>query len=581
MLRSIVINKSLTKIIIVSIFIGIIISVYWRVTTFEFLYYDDQKYITSSAREISADSIFWAFTTRVAANWHPLTSLSLMFDHNLHGLNAGGYHLTNLLFHIANTLLLLYLLNKMTGAFYYSAFVAALFALHPLHVESVAWVSERKDVLSTFFMLLTMWAYVSYVNQSNKLKYFLVLLLFILGLMAKPMIVTLPFILLLMDYWPLGRMDFGQETPSPNNLSEKKTFPQLIGEKIPLFLCSIFSAVITLIAQHESSAIASLQHFSFENRISNALISYSSYLGKTFWFQSLNPFYLYPKSFNYWQVGCSFLLICLITVFVIIYIKKKPYWAVGWFWYLGVLVPVIGLVQVGSQAMADRYTYIPLIGIFIGLSWGVPDLLSKISYSKIITLLMALFFLILIIVATSFQVKVWKNNRTLSEYALKLNPQNYIAYDMLGCAMGEENNFKEAFYNFYMAIHINPKFDQAYIDAGNLLMKNNRLDEAINNYKKALEINNNSAEAHYNLGRTLILKNNLNEAVLHLNMVLKISPDDADAHNNLGVALMKIGKYDDGLKHIQRAICLNPESSEFKKNMSIALTMLKSNNQQY
>lgn len=393
--------------------------------------------------------------------------------------------------------------------------------------------------------------------------------------MAKPMLVTLPFILLLMDYWPLGRMDLGQETPTTNNQLGKKTFPQLVGEKIPLFCCSIIFAVITLIAQHRSSAIASLEHYPFENRISNALISYSSYLGKTFWFQNLNPFYLYPKSFNYWQAGCSFLLICLMTVFVIIYIKKKPYLAVGWFWYLGALVPVIGLIQVGSQAMADRYTYIPLIGIFIILSWGVPDLLSKISYSKIITSLIALFFLILVIVATSFQVKVWKNNRTLSEHALRLNPQNYIAYDMLGCAMGEENNLKEAFYNFNMAIHLNPKFDQVYIDAGNLLVKNNRLDEAINNYKKALEINNNSPEAHYNLGRTLILKKKLNEAVLHLNMALQIVPDDADTHNNLGVVLMKIGKIPEGLGHFQRAVNLNPRSNEFRNNLSMALSRQK------
>ena len=578
-LKSIVANNvHLKKIITVAILVGLIVIIYGRVSSYEFINYDDSIYISLSSRSISFDSICWAFTAMDFANWHPLTWLSLMLDYNIYEANAGGYHLTNLFFHIAGSLLLLFLFNKMTGSFYSSAFVTALFALHPSHVESVAWVSERKDVLSAIFMFLTMWAYVVYADKARLSQYLLVVISFIFGLMAKPMLVTLPFILLLMDYWPLGRMNFGQDIPVINKALEKKSIGQLIWEKIPLFLCSICSSVVTVIAQNKSNAIVSLEYYPIGTRLLNALNSYSSYLQNTFWFDGLGVFYLYSRIFNCWQIGSAFLLICSITILALIWIKNKPYLAIGWFWYLGMLVPVIGLVQVGFQAMADRYTYLPLIGIFIGISWGVPDLISKIRYSKILLFLSAIFFIFLIVMATDTQVKVWRNNYTLSEHALKLNPQNYFAYNMIGLAMDKENNHEKALYNFYMAIHIKPKFEPAYINAANVLLKQGMLDQAIGNYKKALQINNKSADAHYNLGRALIFKNNFHEAVFHLNLSLQIMPNDADTHNNLGVALNKIGKNQEAIVHFRKALQLKPQISEFQRNLLIVLDREKTTN---
>jgi len=576
LLKTDIINKSrLLKIMTVAIIMGLIIMVYHPVFHHEFVNYDDPLYISLSSRSLSSNNICWAFTTLDFANWHPLTWLSLMLDYKLYTGNPGGYHLTNLLFHLVATFLLLFLCKKMTGSFYHSAFVAALFALHPLHVESVAWISERKDVLSAFFMFLTMWAYILYVNKPNVLRYLYVIMLFILGLMAKPMLVTLPFVLLLMDYWPLGRMNFGQKIPLINNNLENKSLQYLIGEKAPFFLFSFFSSIITFIAQDKSQAIISLERYSIGTRLLNAFNSYGAYLGKTFWFDNLNPFYLYPRVFNCWETTSALLLIIFISILAIIWLRNKPYLAVGWFWCLGMLVPVIGLVQVGFQAMADRYTYLPLIGIFIALSWGLPDLLSKIKYSNILASFAAVFFLAVTVMATHYQVKIWKNNFTLSEHALKLNPQNYFAYNMIGVAMDEKNNYEQALYNFYLAIHINPKFEQAYINAGNALLKRGKMDDAINNYKKALKINHKSADAHYNLGRALILKNNFAEAVLHFNSALKFMPNDADTHNNLGVALSKIGKIREAIIHFRTALRLKPQTPEFQKNLLVVLEQEK------
>ncbi|MCE5284699.1 MAG: tetratricopeptide repeat protein, partial [Pelosinus sp.] len=504
-----------------------------------------------------------------------LTWLSLILDYNLYGDNAGGYHITNLLFHIANTLLLFFLLNKMTGALYRSAFVAALFALHPLHVESVAWVSERKDVLSAFFWILTMWAYANYSRSQNWKQYMIVIFLFALGLMAKPMLVTLPFILLLMDYWPLGRMKLGKNISVNDFSTEKKSLLSLLLEKMPLFLLTLFSCVITFVAQNKYHAVISLQDISLSQRICNTLNSYAGYLEKTFWFHNLGVFYTYPDKFNSLEVAGAVILIILLTSLAAIFIKKTPYLAVGWFWYLGTLIPVIGLVQVGSQAMADRYTYIPLIGIFIMLSWGLPVLLSGIRYGKYVNLFVATVFITTVATASYHRVQIWENNFTLFGHAIEFDKRKYIAYHILGYNAAKYGDNEKALYYYYETLKINPKYDPAYVHAGNVLQKMGKLDDAINCYLKALRINNKSAEAQYNLGIALILKNRFPEAINHFTESLKINPDDADVHNNLGIALIKTGKIKEGLGHFQQSLHLNPDNLEFQKNVSVALNMVK------
>ena len=569
-------NKNVsTKIILSFFFICSILIVYWQVSGFEFVGYDDSKYIPLASKPLSLESIIWSFQSLEFSNWHPLTWLSLIFDYNLYGSNAGGYHITNLLLHVLNTLILFFLFNKMTGTVYRSAFVAALFALHPLHVESVAWVSERKDVLSAFFWFLTMWGYVLYAQKPDWKKYLLVVSFFVLGLMAKPMLVTLPFVLLLMDYWPLGRMKLTKTMPDNNSGAEKKSLSFLLWEKTPLLLLTFFSCVITYVAQDKYNAVISLQNISLSKRIFNAINSYVGYLEKTFWFQNLGVFYPYPDRFDSLEIIIAVILIALLTALALILIKKSPYLAVGWFWYLGALIPVIGLVQVGSQAMADRYTYIPLIGIFIMLVWGIPDVLSKIKYGKYINLFIVTIFIATAATASYYRVQIWENNFTLFEHAIEYDKKKFIAYHILGYNAAKYGDNEKALYYYYQTLKINPKYDPAYVHAGNVLQKMGKLDEAINCYLKALQINNRSAEAQYNLGVVLILKNRFQEAADHFKESLKINPDDADVHNNLGIALVKAGKIKEGLEHFQKSLHLNPGSLEFQKNVSIALSMLK------
>ncbi|MBW2569478.1 MAG: glycosyltransferase family 39 protein [Deltaproteobacteria bacterium] len=344
------------------------LAVYWQVTNHEFLNYDDDIYITKNHHVqagLNLESAIWSFTsgTMVSNYWHPLTWLSHMLDFQLYGMNAGGHHMTSLLFHITNTLLLFFIFRRMTGNIWQSGCVAALFALHPLHVESVAWVAERKDVLSTFFWLLTMLAYCRYVEKPVLIRYFIVLLFFVLGLMSKPMLVTLPFVLLLMDYWPLGRIQLGQAIKEGNVKSQKTSFFHLVGEKIPFFLLTAVASVAAYITQQKGGALTCMDLMLLKIQIANALVSYVSYIGKMLWPGKLAVFYPHPGTLPIWESVVAGLLLISITAFVVIPRRRFPYLFVGWFWFIGTLVPVIGLVKVGSFAMADRYTYVPLIGL--------------------------------------------------------------------------------------------------------------------------------------------------------------------------------------------------------------------------
>ncbi len=560
----------------------IILSAYWPVQNHEFINYDDPSYVTDNyliQNGITFGSIKSAFSDMSTSNWHPLTMMSHMLDWQLFGNRAGGHHWTNVIIHILNTILLFVLLNKLTGTLWRSAFVAALFAVHPLNVESVAWVSERKNVLSTFFLLLTVLFYVRYVNKPDWKRYLPVFLCFALGLMSKPMLVTLPFALLLLDYWPLNRLQMHLQDNDYPGIKELiringNKILNLVAEKAPLFVLSVISSYFTIYASQYVNDIGDTEMFPLPKRFSNAVVSYVLYIKKFFLPTDLSVFY--PISdIPMWQFIIALFLLIGITVYVCRYFTKYPYLLVGWLWYLGTLVPVIGLMQVGSQAMADRYAYVPLIGLFIMVVWGISQILLRLKDGPIIAVSIATASILAMTLATHMQVGTWKNNFTLFGHALSVDHQNYQAYSLLGLAMAERGDYEKSIYYEYMSLKYNPKFHPAYNYAGIIFEKMGKLDEAIHCYKKALQINDKSSEANYNLGIVLMEKNNLDEAIVHFNKALHITPYDSDVHNNLGVALMKKGNVRKAFAHFQEALLLNPQGESAQINIKIAIAEQK------
>jgi Flp pilus assembly protein TadD len=534
------------------------VAVYWQIRSHDFLNYDDDSYVTENRHVqggLTWKGITWAFTTTHASNWHPLTWLSHMLDCQLYGLNPKGHHLTNLLLHIANTLLLFLVLKRMTGALWRSAFVAGLFALHPLHVESVAWVAERKDVLSTFFWMTTMWAYVRYVECPRLGRYLLVLLLFSLGLMAKPMLITLPFVLLLIDYWPLSRFQFGHgeaQRPKSVILSHPMSpFLHLVREKIPL-----------------------LDVLPLQVRLANALVAYMSYIGKMIWPVHLAVFYPHPGMPPLWQAAGAGLLLLCVSVVVIRAARRSGYLAVGWLWYLGTLVPVLGLVQVGSQAMADRYTYVPLIGLFIVVAWGVADLAARWRYRRLVLATSAGVVLLALTACTWLQVGHWRHGISLFEHTLDVTANNYLAHLNLGVVLGKQGSLKEATEHFSRGLKIKPNMGALHTNMGLALYKQGRLEEAIDYLSRALQIKPHSAEAHNNIGLALAKQGRLDEAINHFSRALQIKPDDSEARYNLGLALGQQGKPEQALSHYSKTLQMEPDNVEAHYNIGLALARL-------
>ena len=547
-----------------------VLAVYWPVRNHDFINYDDDLYVTNNPQVqagLTIDSITWAFTSTHASNWHPLTWLSHMLDCQIYGMNPGQHHLTNLLFHILNTLLLFFVLNRMTKDIWQSGFVAAVFGLHPLHVESVAWLSERKDVLSTFFWLLILWSYVRYVERSDFKWYLAVLLFFILGLMAKPMLVTLPFLLLLLDYWPLKRIEAG----GSEDVRERGSMPLCLGlvwEKLPLFLLAAGSSAITYTVQKSAGAMSSLAVIPFHVRIGNVLVSYVNYIGKMIWPHNLAVIYPYPKSLIYWQVAGAGLLLVSITAFVLWRVKKNPYLTVGWFWYMGTLVPVIGLVQVGLQAMADRYTYVPLIGLFIMVSWSVPDILGKRRYTEIFLAVSSALLLFALMICTGFQIGTWRNSITLFRHATDVTENNYVAYEKLGEALAAQGKIDSAVDHYSQALRIRPDFESTYISMGVALRDHGNYDAAIRHFKQALRINPNNAIARNNLGVVYARKGDDEKAIFQFLEAARIDPDYAGAYYNLGKISANQGKIYDALRYYEKTLDLDPTMTEALYNLS-------------
>jgi Flp pilus assembly protein TadD len=458
----------------------------------------------------------------------------------------------------------------MTGALWRSAFIAALFALHPLHVESVVWVAERKDVLSTFFWMLTMGAYVWYVERRGFLRYLLVLLFFILGLMAKPMLVTLPFVLLLIDYWPLNRFQFGQSSGGGSK-KQRSLALRLVWEKIPLLALAAASSVVTLIVQQTWGAVSSFSAYPLNIRLANAMVSYVGYIGKMVWPSNLAVLYPHPGSLPAWQIAGACLFLVFTSFAVIRAVRRQPWFAVGWLWFIGTLIPVIGLVQVGSQAMADRYTYVPLIGIFIIVAWGLPELVSGWRYRKVAISTMAVACLSILMATTWLQIRHWKNSIVLFERALAVTDNNYVLHNNLGVAFFLQRKVGKAIDQFREAMKINPGFVDAPINVAIALANKGKMDEAIGYFSEALKINPDSDKAHINLGVALEKLGRTADAIHHYSEALRINPEFDEAHNNLGVALASQEKFDEAIDHYFEALRINPRSAEVHNNLGSAL----------
>ncbi|MDD5063179.1 MAG: tetratricopeptide repeat protein [Phycisphaerae bacterium] len=536
--------------------------VFCQVRSYDFINYDDPVYIYDNLHiqnGITPETIRWAFTTGYYANWYPLTWLSHMLDWQLFGAKAGGHHLTNLIFHIVNTLLLFIVLKQMTQKLWPSAFVAALFALHPLHVESVAWVAERKDVLSAFFWMLTMWAYLRYVKHPVTGRYLLTLLAFAMGLMAKPMLVTIPFVLLLLDYWPLARVSLS---------SERQAIYRLIREKVPFFVLSVISSVVTFFVQRSSGTVAELVRISLKIRIFNALVSYVEYIEKMIWPAHLAVFYPHAgRNMPILNVIISAALLAAATILILRSSRNHRYLFTGWFWYLGTLVPVIGLVQVGQQALADRYTYIPLIGVFIIIAWGVPELLAGRRYEKITLTISGLLVILTMSICTHFQLRYWRNSLTLFQHALDVTGGNYTAYIHTADFLCERNKLDEAIAEYRKCLQMIPDDTIALNNLGIALGKQGKFEEAIKCFTEALRIKPDAA-AHTNAGHVLALQGNLDEALVHLAEALRLNPNYAQAHYYLGQVLAQRGKYSEAITHFEDTLRLKPDWIEPMNNLA-------------
>ncbi len=483
------------------------LAVYVQVLSHDFIDFDDDLYVTKNTNVqsgLTLKGIEWAFTTNQAYNWHPLTWISHMLDCQFYGLNSAGHHFTNVIFHIANTLLLFLVFKRMTGNLWQSAFVAALFALHPLHVESVAWVSERKDVLSTFFLLLTIWFYIRYTHYRRRADYLLVMLALSLGLMAKQMLVTLPFVLLLLDYWPLQRFTWPLKQKNNKDTSTTTSLSRCFVEKLPLLALSFIASLIVLYVQSKATLVRSTVQIPIAFRITNAILAYTKYIIEMFLPVHLGILYPYPETnLPPWQVLTAGLLLLCITVIALRLSRNRRWLIVGWLWYLGTLVPVIGLVQVGLQAMADRYTYVPSIGIFIIVAWGAAELIAKLKYKKIIFAAGAGTVLLVLSVLAGLQLSHWKNSITLFEHTAAVTANNDIMHYNLGC----------------------------------LLLQQGKTDEAIKHWLQAVRIRPSQPTIHYNLAVLFAQQGKIEQAIQHYYEVLKYRPNDTDAYNNLKTLL--------------------------------------------
>jgi len=544
-------NDTRAKVLICIILIVVTFCVYSQVQDHEFINFDDKIYVTENLNVqagLTSESVKWAFTTFATGNWFPLTWFSYMLDYQLYGSHAKGYLLTNLFLHIANSLLLFLVLFRMTGAIWQSAFVASIFAFHPLNVESVAWAAERKNVLSTLFWLLTMWAYIHYAAKPTIKSYGLVFILFAFGLMSKAILVTLPFVLLLFDYWPLERFKLGRRERE-FKIAQKDTYfngenniSKLVLEKFPLLILSALCSIMTLILFEKDGEPAAQDSVSILTILTNVVISYFEYLWKMLWPKGLAILYAHPgNTLAVWKgVLCGIALLVITTISIKL-IRKAPYFVVGWFWYLGTLIPVIGFITLGPHLIADRYAYLSLIGIFVIIAWGVPELLKEWHYRKNVLKASAGILILTLMPITWIQVSHWKSSITVFKHAIRVTDKKY------------------------------PGFSVVHNNLGSALVAEGKNEEAISHYKMAIKIKPDYALPHGNLGLALVTERKNEEAISHYKMAIKLNPDFADAYNNLGAVLFNAKMTEEAIDYFKEAIRIRPGFAAAQKNLETAL----------
>ena len=546
--------------IIILVLIIACLATFGRIAGNHFINFDDPGYITKNyvvQSGLNLQSVKWAFSTTYLSNWHPLTWLSLMAGWNLFGNNAGGHHLVNLLLHIGTVIFLFLFLNKTTKNIWASAFAAAFFALHPLRVESVAWASERKDVLSMFFGAASIYAYAFYIESSKPSRYFLCLILFSLSMLSKPMMVTLPFVLLLLDYWPLQRLKITACVRS----EFLKTGLRLMVEKVPFLLMTVALSIVTIWAQAREGSVASSDALPFLTRLFSATVAYASYLIKIFWPHNLTVFYPYEFSLPAWKILFSALLLVSITLAVIYRMRKTPFLFTGWFWFLGTLVPVIGLVQVGKQSMADRYTYLPSIGISIVLAWGIPHLFRDRKHLKIILAPAAMILLVLLSLLTWKQCGYWKSSISLFNHASRVLRDFNPALQNIGSDFTQlgQYQYQREIRNYDKVIRSQPDDYLAYFNRAVAYAKIGQYQNAIRDYNTAIRLKPDYVEAYNNRGNIYGRHGQYQLAIEDFNKVIEINPHHVRAYNNRGLAYSELGLYEKALDNFNKAIRLQPD----------------------
>jgi Tfp pilus assembly protein PilF len=553
-------------------------AVFGQTLHYEFLNYDDDQWVYknfATIQGLSLNGLFGAFTQINCDEWYPLTVISHMLDCQIYGLNPGGHHLTNILLHAATAILLFLVLQKMTGALWRSAFVAVVFAIHPLRVESVAWITERKDVLSGLFFMLTLWAYTRYAQKRPQadgrepsdrrwmLDYCLALTFFIFGLLSKSMLVTLPFVLLLLDYWPLRRfaiddLRFGDLT----------LHTSLLWEKIPFLLLAGFSCVPTMLAA--KGQILAASDATLPWRIGNALVSYAIYIGQIFYPIRLAVFYPnLANNLEVWKIIVSALVLLIISAGILAGRTKYPYLLVGWLWYLGMLIPVIGLIQEGPLARADRYTYLPQIGLYLMLAWGMAEFCGRWHHRRAVLGTTVGAILAALLAVAYVQTNYWKDNITLWKHDLACTPDNSITQCYLGVALAEEGKITEAIQYYKRALLLDPNNIDAHNNLGNALVRQGKLTEAVQHYEQALQRKPDSADTHYNLAIALASQGKLNEASQHFERALQLKPHDPEGLNRLGITLAMQGKLDEAIQCYRQALQLKPDYFEAFNSLGI------------
>jgi tetratricopeptide (TPR) repeat protein len=532
-----------------------VLAMYGQVRSHAFVSFDDPIYVTENPQVRSGltwSGLVWAFTTFHGSNWFPLTWLSHMLDCQLFGLDSGWHHLTNVWLHALSTLVLFAVLRRMTGARWRSGMVALLFAVHPLHVESVAWLAERKDVLSALFWMLTLWAYAGYAARPGRARYALAFFLFCLGLMAKQMLVTLPVVLLLLDLWPLGR-------------------GVRILEKLPFFAASLASSMVAYISHQTGEAVASFEMVPLAIRFENALITYAVYVLQSFWPSHLAVFY--PYSLQSLVVPAIFagVALCAVTLLVVLAFPRRPYLAVGWFWYVVTLAPVIGLIQTGSQSRADRYTYIPTIGLSLALVWEIAERLQPWPRFRVA---LAAAVTAACLTLTWLQVQYWRDDISLYQHAVAVVPDNYLAYFNLASALDAQGKTDEAIAQLREAVRVRPYYVPARAELGQLLARQGHPDEALSELQTAVRLRPDDSVAHFRLGSVLGTLGRPGDAAAEFSQAVRLQPENADAHYNLGIALAQEDRVQEAAREFGATVRLRPDDVNARFNLGIALARL-------